>query len=126
MPTKIVDFSARSTVLRDEPFHLHFWECTPSEYLEFLAAPRAHLKRIGIKLPRKCRIETTIENHGEMDTLTKSFTKKDNGTIVCNTGGGNVARTVYRIISYAHDHDAIGKYKKDLLHSPRVQYIKKR
>src|SRR5688500_18627484 len=32
MPTKIVDLSSRSEIIRDEPFHVHFWECTPSEY----------------------------------------------------------------------------------------------
>jgi hypothetical protein len=46
----------------------------------------------------------------------------DNGTIICNTGGGNVARSVYRIISYAHDESAIGKFKKEL-HSPEDEEV---
>jgi len=33
-----------------------------------------------------------------------------------NSGTGNVARAVYRIVSYAHSHDAIGSHKKELLH----------
>lgn len=30
MPSKIVDLSVRSRIIRDEPFHVHFWEWTPS------------------------------------------------------------------------------------------------
>ena len=61
MPTKIVDLSARSEIIRDEPFHVHFWECTPAEFRKYLVAPRAFLEKMGIKFPRDCRIETTIE-----------------------------------------------------------------
>jgi len=39
MPSKIVDLSARSAIIREEPFYLHFWECTPQEYLDFLREP---------------------------------------------------------------------------------------
>src|SRR5438876_4705309 len=63
MPRKIVDFSAISKIIRDEPFYLHFWESTPQEALAFLKNPRAELEKMGIKLPANCRIETTIENH---------------------------------------------------------------
>ena len=63
MPTKIVDLSARSEIIRDEPFHVHFWECTPREFLKYLGGPRAFLESMGIKLPSNCRVETTIENH---------------------------------------------------------------
>jgi hypothetical protein len=62
MPAKIVDLSARSDIIRDEPFGLHFWECEPKEFLEFLKDPRGFLAAMGIKLPKRCRIETTIEN----------------------------------------------------------------
>src|SRR5438093_13088458 len=116
MPSKIVDFSAVSKRIRDEPFHLHFWECTPSEYLDLLKNPRTFLKKMNIEIPEDCRIETTIENHDWLGEKTDSFARA-NGTIVCNTGGGNVARSVYRIISYAHDHSEIAKYDKKLLHS---------
>jgi len=122
MPSKIVDFSARSEILRNEPFHAHFWECTPAEYLEFLMDPRAQLESIGIELPEDCRIETVIENHDWMSRHTKGL-RSDNGTIICNVGGGNVAREVYRIISYAHDHDAIGRFDKRLLHDPSEEAV---
>jgi hypothetical protein len=46
-----------------------------------------------------------------------------NGTIICNVGGGNVARGVYRIVSYAHDHSSIAKFKKKLLHSPEEEEV---
>jgi hypothetical protein len=45
----------------------------------------------------------------------------DNGTIVCNVGGGNAARSVYRIVSYAHHHSSIRAFKKELLHSLEEQ-----
>lgn len=122
MPTKIVDLSARSEIIRDEPFHVHFWECTPAEYLEFLRSPRKLLAGIGIILPKECRVETTIENHDWLEEHTGGFTR-DNGTIICNVGGGNVARAVYRVVSYAHDHSAVGAHKKKLLHSPEDQQV---
>lgn len=122
MPTKIVDLSARSEIIRDEPFHVHFWECTPKEYLKFLGGPRAFLEEMGIKIPKDCRIETTIENHDWLGEAAPRF-KSDDGPIICNVGGGNVARSVYRIVSYGHDHSTVGKYKKTLLHSPDVQQV---
>jgi len=120
MPKKIVDLSARSEIIRDEPFHVHFWECTPKEYLEYLREPHSFLKAMGIEIPADCRIETTIENHDWLGQHAHGFAA-DNGTIICNVGGGNVARAVYRVVSYGHDHASIGKFKKDLLHRPDDQ-----
>jgi hypothetical protein len=123
MPTKIVDLSARSEIIRDEPFHVHFWECKPSEYKKYLGDPRSFLKAMGIKIPKDCRIETTIENHDWLGDHAPGMASS-NGTIICNVGGGNVARTVYRVVSYGHDHSTIGKYKKDLLHAPSEQSVR--
>jgi len=117
MPSKIVDLSARSAIIRDEPFHLHFWECTPAEYLDFLRDPRKTLTGMGVEIPADCRIETVIENHDWLGANTDGLRRADGPVIICNVGGGNVARAVYRIVSYAHTHDAIGRYKKTLLHS---------
>ncbi len=123
MPTKIVDLSARSEIIRDEPFHVHFWECTPDEYLKFLGQPRKFLKAMGIRIPADCRIETTIENHDWIGKNAPGM-RSSNGTIICNVGGGNVARQVYRIVSYGHDESTVGKFKKDLLHSPKEQELR--
>lgn len=120
MPTKIVDLSARSEIIRDEPFHVHFWECTPSEYLSYLGNPHDFLASMGIKIPKDCRIETTIENHDWLGEHAPGM-KSNNGTIICNVGGGNVARSVYRVVSYGHDHSSVGAYKKDLLHKENEQ-----
>lgn len=122
MPTKIVDLSARSEIIRDEPFHVHFWECTPSEYKRYLVDPRTFLGRIGIEIPKDCRIETTIENHDWLGEHAPGMAST-NGTIVCNVGGGNVARQVYRVVSYGHDHSTIGKFKKKLLHGVDEQQV---
>ena len=125
MPTKVVDLSARSDIIRNEPFHVHFWECTPKEFLKYLGQPREFLAAMGIKIPKDCRIETTIENNDWLGEVAPNF-KSANGTIVCNVGGGNVARSVYRVVSYGHDHSTVGKYKKELLHSPDEQEVGKR
>jgi hypothetical protein len=44
-----------------------------------------------------------------------------NDTIIGNVGGGNVARDVYRVVSFAHDKSAIGGFRRPLLHKPREQ-----
>ena len=123
MPRKVVDFSARSKYLREEPFHAHFWESTISEYLEFLRRPRSVLESMGIEIPADCRVETIIENHDWLGEHTAGLAH-DHGTIVCNIGGGNVARSVYRIISYAHEEEAVAKYDKRLLHSPEEEELR--
>ena len=125
MPTKIVDLSARSEIIRDEPFHVHFWECTPNEYKKYLGDPRTFLEKMGIKIPKECRIETTIENHDWLGEHAPGMASS-NGTIVCNVGGGNVARQVYRVVSYGHDHSTVGKFKKKLLHGVEEQQVKAR
>lgn len=122
MPTKIVDLSARSRIIKDEPFHVHFWECTPDEFLSQLKNPRQFLEKMGVEIPGDCRIETTIENHDQLGKLTNGFASA-NGTIICNVGGGNIVRGVYRIVSFAHDHASIGKFEKRLLHSPEEEQV---
>lgn len=125
MPRKIVDFSARSEILRDEPFHLHFWESSPREILRFLRNPRAELEKMGVVLPDDCRIETTIENHDWLSQHTEGLAA-NNGTIVCNIGGGNVAKNYYQVAIYAHTEDSIGKFDKALLHTPDEESFRPR
>jgi hypothetical protein len=122
MPSKIVDLSARSDIIRNEPFGLHFWECQPEEFLDYLRDPRSFLEGMGIKLAKDVRIETTIENHDWISSNTNKL-RAAGGGIVCNVGGGNVgiARKIYRVISYGHKDEDIGKFKKSLLHSPDEQ-----
>jgi hypothetical protein len=115
MPRKIIDFSALSPIIRSEPFMLHFWESTPQELLEFIKDPRAQLSAMGIDIPANCRIETTIENHDWLSAHSKKLSGA-NGTIICGTGGGNTAKDYYKVSFYAHDHAAIGKFEKKLLH----------
>ena len=115
MPTKIVDLSARSEIICDQPFHLHFWESTPREILRFLRNPRVELEKMGIVLPNDCRIETTIENHDWLAAHTGGLAA-NNGTIVCNVGGGNVAKDYYKVSIDAHGQETIGRFDKRLLH----------
>lgn len=120
MPRKIVDLSARSSILRDEPFHLHFWESSPPEVLRYLRDPRAALAEMGIELPRDCRIETVIENHDWVTRETGGFKNSgpDGGTIVCNVGGGNVAKAYYKVSIFGHKQAEVGRFDKALLHDP--------
>jgi hypothetical protein len=123
MPNVVVDLSARSRHIREEPWHLHFWENTATETLEYLRDPRGFLERIGINLPKDCRIETVIENHDFMTSMTEGL-ESDIGPI-CNVGGGNVGRSVYKVSMYAHTVEDIGKHQKDLLHSPDEEQVGK-
>ncbi len=116
MPRKIVDFSAVSRIIRDEPFHLHFWESTPREVLAYLKDPRGFLSKMGLDLPKDCRIETVIENHDFLSARTNGLASSDGPIIICGTGGGNVAKAYYRVSLYAHSDAEVGKFKKTLLH----------
>jgi hypothetical protein len=48
---------------------------------------------------------------------------EDGPIIVCNVGGGNVARGIYRVSMYAHEESEVGKYEKKLLHDPREDAV---
>jgi hypothetical protein len=120
MPSKVVDLSARSSIIRDEPWHLHFWESTPAEIAAFLRHPREELARLGIELPAECRIETVIENHDWLSARTAGLSAAD-GVVVCNVGGGNVAKDVYRVAMYAHAEAEVGRFEKALLHAPEEE-----
>jgi len=125
MPTHIVDFSARSKVIRAEPFNAHFWQCTPAEFRTYLGRPREFLRKLGIVVPRECRIETTIENHDWLEDQAPEFeSESGNDTVICNMGSGAAARSVYRVVSYARDEAATGNFEKALLHGVDRQQVK--
>ena len=121
MPSKVVDLSARSKHIREEPWHLHFWEVSPKEAVAYLRDPRGFLGAMGIELPTDCRIETVITNHDWLSQAAgladRREEESDNGPIiVCNVGGGNVAVNFYRVTMYAHHVDDVGRFEKTLLH----------
>jgi hypothetical protein len=125
MPSKVVDLSARSRHIREEPWHLHFWEATPREALAYLRDPRGFLEDLGIHLPAETRIETVITNHDWLSSaagLADQEEAADNGPIViCNVGGGDVAIAFYRVTMYAHHVDDVGRFEKTLLHAPEAE-----
>ena len=125
MPTNIVDFSARSEIIRAEPMQLHFWECTLFEFKDYLAHPRDFLQTMGIHLPTTCRIETTIENHDGMCGQPPGV-EGEIDTTVCSLGGGTVAGQVYRVLSYARERSETGQIKKQLLHKAKEQQVKEK
>jgi len=122
VPSKITDLSARSKVIRDEPWHLHFWESRPAEILDFLRDPRGQLAEMGIQIPDDCRIETVIQNHDWIAAQTGGLAAEDGPIIICNIGGGNVAVPVYRVTMYGHDESAVGRHEKTLLHEPAEEF----
>jgi hypothetical protein len=75
-----------------------------------VAMPHSNF-RISAGAPASWQHQTTIENHDWLGDHAPGF-KSANGTIICNVGGGNVARSVHRIVSYGHDHSTIGKFRK--------------
>jgi hypothetical protein len=125
MPNVVVDLSARSRHIRDEPWHLHFWELEPGELLDFLREPRAMLERIGIGLPEDCRIETSIENHDWISRETNGLTAQDpdGGIVICGIGRGNVAIDVYRVSMYGHRIEDVGRHEKQLLHAAEAEQV---
>jgi hypothetical protein len=122
MPNVVVDLSARSRHIRDEPWDLHFWELKAPEALEYLRDPRGKLKEMGIELPEDCRIETVIDNHDWMAANTDNLAAA-NGILVCNVGGGNVAVNTYRVRMYAHSAEDVGRFDKKLLHSEEEEQV---
>lgn len=125
MPIKIVDLSARSKVIRDEPFHMHFWQCSPAEFRTYLGRPREFLHRLGIVVLGECRIETTIENHDWLEHEAPEFVSEGgNDTVICNLGSGAATRSVYRVVSFARDKASTGNVEKTLLHPTDRQQVK--
>jgi hypothetical protein len=123
MPRVVVDLSARSRHIREEPWHLHFWELTVPEALDYLRDPRRTLNEIGIHLPQDCHIETVIENHDWLAENTDQLAADDGPIVVCNVGKGNVARSVYKVSMYGHHIDEVGRYEKALLHSTEEEEL---
>jgi hypothetical protein len=128
MPNVVVDLSARSRHIREEPWHLHFWELEPDEVIDFLREPRAKLGEIGIELPESCRIETSIENHDWIARETSVSRERPDGgappprpIVICGIGRGNAAADVYRISMYGHRVEDVGRYEKRLLHAPEAE-----
>ena len=122
MPSKIVDLSARSKVIRDEPWHLHFWESSPREVADFLRDPRGQLEEMGIQIPDDCRIETTLQNHDWIARNGKGLEASDGPIIICGVGTGDVAVGVYRVSFYGHDESEVGRHEKRLLHDPGEEF----
>lgn len=83
------------------------------------------LRKLGIVVPRECRIETTIENHDWLEDQAPEFeTESGNDTVICNMGSGAAARSVYRVVNCAHDEAATGNFKKALLQGVDRQQVK--
>lgn len=113
MPGTIVDLSARSRVIHDSPFNLHYWELTLEEAAAFLRDPRFELSKLGVVLPDGCRIETTIENHDKLSLLLGPDASV--GTVVCR-GGGHIAEELYRVSLYVSPSRASPAGEKKVLH----------
>ena len=123
MPNVVVDLSARSKHIREEPWGLHFWENTVPEVLDYLKDPRGFLERIGISLPDDCAIETVMQNHDWLSRNTAAMEEEDGDVIVCGLGHGNTGIALYRVTLYAHREEDVGRFKKELLHSEDEEQV---
>lgn len=113
MPTHIVDVSARSRVFREQPLLSHAWVATPRELLDYLRHPRSELKRLGIRLPANCTIETDLQNH---DWLAgHSHGLEDDSIAVFMRGEGDGER-FYRVSAYGTKAARNGGRERELLH----------
>jgi hypothetical protein len=122
MPNVVVDMSARSRHIRDEPWHLHFWELNVPEALEYLRNPPAMLQRIGIELLADAASRLSL-NHDWLSQHTDAVAADHGPIVVSNVGGGNVARDVYRVSMCAHHRDDVGRCKRALLHAPDAEQV---
>jgi hypothetical protein len=123
MPNVVVDLSARSKHIREEPWGLHFWENTVPEVLDYLRDPRGFLENIGVKIPEDVEIETVIQNHDFLAKNTENLGLADGPIIVCGIGHGNTGVAFYRVTMYAHDEKDVGRFEKELLHSPEEEQV---
>ncbi len=86
MPTNVVDFSALSEIIHDEPWQLHVWELTPAEYVEQMKNPRK-FEKMGVELPENCPIMTEMLNHDFFAAHIADVRAADTPPIkVCNMG----------------------------------------
>jgi hypothetical protein len=111
----IVDVSARSRVFRDQPFLCHAWVSSPPEVLKFLSRPRSELRKLGIRLPAGCMIETVLQNHDWLSGHSNGFTNADAVSVFAR-GEGDGQR-FYRVSFYASKARRPPPLK-ELLHRP--------
>ena len=117
MPTQIVDVSARSRLFREQPLLSHAWVATPPEVLEFLRHPRSELRKLGIRLPADCAVETILQNHDWLTGHSHGLDDKD-GVSVFARGEGD-GRRFYRVSFYASKTKARARTdERTLLHRP--------
>ncbi|HWH94857.1 MAG TPA: hypothetical protein VNT03_13440 [Baekduia sp.] len=114
MPRQVVDVSARSRLFREQPLLSHAWVVSPAEILEFLCHPRSELKKMGIRLPSECQIETVLQNHDWLAGRSHGLT--DDERICVFARGEGDGRRFYRVTLYASKNR--GAAEKQLLHRP--------
>lgn len=114
MPNQVVDLSARSRVIRGQGLLSHAWIATPAEVLAFLRDPRVELKKMSIRLPSTCRVETVLENHDWLTGHTDGFERAGRISILCRGEGDG--QTFYRVSLFASK--GASKTPSELLHEP--------
>jgi hypothetical protein len=116
-----VDFSALSRIIMHEPFHLHFWGINTQRGPCTLSGIRGRNLLVGeLKFQLIAGSQRLLENDDWLSEHSNGLSK-DDGTIICGTGGGNIAKNYYKVSYYAHTHETIGKFDKRLLHRPEEQ-----
>lgn len=99
MTRQVVDVSARSRIFREQPLLSHAWVATPAEILEFLRHPRPELKKLGIRLPSDCQIETVLQNHDWLAGRSHGLTDDERLTVFARGEGDG--KRFYRVSLYA-------------------------
>jgi hypothetical protein len=99
MTRQVVDVSARSRIFREQPLLSHAWVATPAEVLEFLKHPRPELKKLGIRLPSDCQVETILQNHDWLAGRSHGLTDEERITVFARGEGDG--KRFYRVTLYA-------------------------
>jgi hypothetical protein len=115
VPSHLVDLSARSRVFRAQRLLSHAWVASPSEVIAFLRDPRAELKKLGIRLPSNCRIETLMQNHDWLAGHTDGMERE--GRVSVFFRGEGDGETFYRVSLFANK-TTVEPLPRELLHSP--------
>jgi hypothetical protein len=115
MPNQVVDLSARSRLIRGRGLRSHAWVATPAEVLAFLRDPRVELKKMNIRLPSTCRVETLLENHDWLSGHTDGFERAGQISILCRGEGDG--HTFYRVSLFA-SKTTTKNASTELLHAP--------
>lgn len=114
MRRQVVDISARSQLVRGQPLLSHAWVASPAEILEYLRHPRSELRKMGIRLPSDCQVETVLQNHDWLAGRSHGLADEERLSVYARGEGDG--KRFYRVTLYASKKRE--EQHKQMLHRP--------